>query len=92
MTELVWLTVAEAAELLRTKKLSPVEYNPTASADLFRAFLLRTFAGDHATIRFVQKAFGYSLTGETRPFPYDDPLFGLPKRDDLAFVVLEKAL
>lgn len=35
---------------------------------------------------------GYALTGETRPFPYDDPLFGLPQRDDLAFVVLEKAL
>lgn len=33
---------------------------------------------------------GYALTGETRPFPYDDPLFGLPQRDDLAFVVLEK--
>ncbi len=26
MTELAWLTVADAAELLRTKKLSPVEY------------------------------------------------------------------
>jgi len=35
---------------------------------------------------------GYSLTGERRPFPMDDPRFGLPKRDDLEFVVLEKAL
>ena len=35
---------------------------------------------------------GYALTGETRPFPYDDPLFGLPQREDLEFVVLEKAL
>ena len=26
MTDLAWLTVAEAAELLRGKKLSPVEY------------------------------------------------------------------
>ena len=26
MTELAWLTVADASELLRTKKLSPVEY------------------------------------------------------------------
>ena len=26
MTELAWLTVAQAAELLRTRKLSPVEY------------------------------------------------------------------
>jgi ribosomal protein S18 acetylase RimI-like enzyme len=35
---------------------------------------------------------GYALTGRTAPFPMDDPRFGLPKRDDLAFVVLEKAL
>ncbi len=35
---------------------------------------------------------GYRLTGEERPFPLTDPRFGLPKRDDLAFVVLAKAL
>jgi GNAT superfamily N-acetyltransferase len=35
---------------------------------------------------------GYALTGEVRPFPMDDPRFGLPKRVDLAFVVLEKRL
>jgi ribosomal protein S18 acetylase RimI-like enzyme len=35
---------------------------------------------------------GYALTGETSPFPYDDQLFGEPFRDDLMFVVLEKAL
>jgi ribosomal protein S18 acetylase RimI-like enzyme len=35
---------------------------------------------------------GYALTGERRPFPYDEPLFGVPKRPDLEFVVLEKAL
>ena len=34
---------------------------------------------------------GYALTGQRRPFP-DDPRFGLPKRDDLEFVVLEKKL
>lgn len=35
---------------------------------------------------------GYALTGETLPFPYDDERFGRPRRADLAFVVLEKAL
>jgi GNAT superfamily N-acetyltransferase len=35
---------------------------------------------------------GYGLTGERRPFPATDPRFGLPKRDDLEFVVLEKRL
>ncbi len=35
---------------------------------------------------------GYAQTGERRPFPYDEPMFGVPKRPDLEFVVLEKAL
>ena len=33
---------------------------------------------------------GYTLTKETRPFPYGDERFGRPLRDDLYFVVLEK--
>lgn len=35
---------------------------------------------------------GYTRTGETQPFPYGDARFGLPKRDDLYFVVLRKPL
>lgn len=35
---------------------------------------------------------GYTLTGKTLPFPYGDPRFGRPLRDDLHFVVLEKNL
>ena len=35
---------------------------------------------------------GYARTGETRPFPYADLRFGQPARDDLEFIVLEKAL
>jgi ribosomal protein S18 acetylase RimI-like enzyme len=35
---------------------------------------------------------GYSLTGVTEPFPYGDNRFGIPLRDDLAFLVLEKRL
>ena len=35
---------------------------------------------------------GYALTGETRPFPLDDPRFGLPTTRDLAFVVLARTL
>jgi GNAT superfamily N-acetyltransferase len=34
---------------------------------------------------------GYAPTGETRPFPYGDEAFGVPRRDDLVFVVLAKA-
>ena len=35
---------------------------------------------------------GYAPTGEMRPFPYGDERFGMPKRDDLYFVVLAKSL
>lgn len=35
---------------------------------------------------------GYAATGETLPFPYGDPRFGLPKRDDLLFIVMERPL
>ena len=35
---------------------------------------------------------GYRPTGETRPFPHGDERFGLPRYDDLQFVVLEKTL
>ncbi|MEO6264639.1 MAG: GNAT family N-acetyltransferase [Luteimonas sp.] len=33
---------------------------------------------------------GYRRTGIKKPFPYGDARFGLPKRDDLRFEVLEK--
>jgi GNAT superfamily N-acetyltransferase len=35
---------------------------------------------------------GYRRTGVLKPFPYGDTRFGIPKRDDLRFEVLEKSL
>jgi GNAT superfamily N-acetyltransferase len=35
---------------------------------------------------------GYALTGDWRPFPAGDPRFGIPVRDDLRLMVLEKPL
>ena len=35
---------------------------------------------------------GYAPTGERRPFPLDNPRFGLPRTRELEFVVLEKWL
>jgi ribosomal protein S18 acetylase RimI-like enzyme len=35
---------------------------------------------------------GYRRTGITKPFPYGDARFGIPKRDDLRFEILEKVL
>jgi len=35
---------------------------------------------------------GYACTGERRPFPHADPRFGLPRRADLEFLVMERLL
>lgn len=35
---------------------------------------------------------GFRHTGRSEPFPYGDDRFGLPRRDDLDFVVLEQPL
>lgn len=35
---------------------------------------------------------GYRRTGEIKPFPYADARFGVPRRPDLGFIVLERTL
>lgn len=52
---------------------------------------IRVFPQRDTLIAWYERL-GYRTTGETAPFPYDDPRLGLPKRDDLYFVVMEKAL
>jgi putative DNA primase/helicase len=44
--------------------LAPLNYNPDAQAPLFESFMNRTFGGDDALVRYVQRALGYSLTGK----------------------------
>ncbi|HEY2858312.1 MAG TPA: GNAT family N-acetyltransferase [Terracidiphilus sp.] len=44
-----------------------------------------------ALIAWYQRR-GYTLTGETEPFPYGDSRFGTPLRDGLEFLILEKQL
>ena len=46
-------------------KLVPVEYNPDAVAPTWEGFLDRIMAGDQDLIQFLQRAIGYSLTGDT---------------------------
>jgi putative DNA primase/helicase len=47
-------------------KLGPVEYDPDAKAPRWLQFLDEIFNGDMDIIEFVQRAVGYSLTGDTR--------------------------
>lgn len=45
--------------------ITPVEYDPDAEAPVFDQALEDIFAGDHALIDYLQRWFGYSLTGLT---------------------------
>jgi ribosomal protein S18 acetylase RimI-like enzyme len=43
----------------------------------------------HELIAWYERR-GYRLTGELKPFPYGDERFGLPRREDLRFVVMRR--
>jgi len=47
-------------------KLAPVEYDPTARAPRWERFLMEIMGGDEELVEFLQRAVGYSLTGDTR--------------------------
>lgn len=56
------------------------------------AFVEMTVIARRAELVAWYERRGYRQTGERRPFPMEDPRFGLPKTEDLGFVVLEKAV
>jgi ribosomal protein S18 acetylase RimI-like enzyme len=56
-----------------------------------RAMRMTVIVQREALIAWYERR-GYARTGETEPFPYGDARFGLPKRDDLHFIVLRKPL
>lgn len=50
----------------RLTKKSPVHYDPTARCDRFLSFIHEVTSGDTDKARFLQKAFGYGISGDTR--------------------------
>ena len=59
------------------------------------------FGAAHMTIRVLEGRdtliawygrLGYTPTGELEPFPYGDERLGLPRRDDLRFLLMDKVL
>lgn len=70
-----------------------VEAAHAALADRFGARRVRisVFPQRETLIAWYQRL-GYRPTGDTLPFPYGNPRFGLPRRDDLYFVVMEHEL
>ena len=70
-----------------------VETAHAAMADRFGALRVRiSVLPQRETLIAWYERLGYRLTGDTLPFPYGNPRFGLPKRDDLYFVVMERGL
>lgn len=64
-----------------------------AMADRFAARRVRiSVIPQRETLIGWYERLGYAATGETLPFPYGDERFGLPLRDDLSFIVMEKSL
>ncbi|WP_427365893.1 phage/plasmid primase, P4 family [Candidatus Caldatribacterium saccharofermentans] len=47
-------------------KMAPVTYNPTAKAPRWEKFLREIFPGNPELVEFVQRALGYSITGDVR--------------------------
>lgn len=47
-------------------RLAPVEYDPDATCERFEQFLLEVMAGDTEMVDYLQRAIGYSMTGDTR--------------------------
>ncbi len=47
-------------------RLSPIVFDPTATCRVFDTFLEETFAGDAEMLKYIQRLFGYCLTGSTK--------------------------
>jgi GNAT superfamily N-acetyltransferase len=78
------------AKGLGAKLIAAAEYHAVAGFGA-RAIEMTVIRLRKELIAYYERR-GYALTGEERPFPLDDPRFGLPRTRDLAFVVLLKAL
>ena len=50
----------------RLTKLTEVDYDPDALCPRWISFLDEVFEGDQERIRYLQKAFGYAMSGDTR--------------------------
>jgi N-acetylglutamate synthase-like GNAT family acetyltransferase len=69
-----------------------VEAEHTARAVFSASIMEMTVIRQRTELIAYYERRGYTLTGETRPFPLDDERFGLPVTSDLSFVVLAKRL
>jgi GNAT superfamily N-acetyltransferase len=104
----VWLEPEAKTELSGAWHLGLLSVDPRLQArQLGRGLLTAAedFARDHGAKRIRMSVInvrdtllawyerrGYVPTGESEPYPYGDDRFGRPLRDDLLFLILEKAV
>jgi putative DNA primase/helicase len=50
----------------RITKMAPIPYHPDAKCPIWDTFLLKLFDGNMEDVKVLQRAIGYSLTGDTR--------------------------
>ena len=50
----------------RLTKISSVKYDPEAKSERWDAFIREIMSGDEEKAKFLQKAFGYGISGDTR--------------------------
>lgn len=60
------LRLREHAQADLLTKLCAMPYLPSAACPIWERFLLEIFDGDEELVAFVQRALGYSLTGQTK--------------------------
>ena len=86
------LTVDPTWQTQGLGKFLIVEAERFASQQLGARWMEMTVIRQRDSLIDYYRRRGYAATGEERPFPVEDARFGLPRRRDLSFVVLNKQL
>ena len=86
------LTVDPQRQAIGLGRLMLAAAEGHAAAGLGASRIEMTVIAQRTELIAWYKRRGYVLTGERRPFPFGEPRFGKPRREDLEFVVLEKLL
>jgi ribosomal protein S18 acetylase RimI-like enzyme len=86
------LTVRPTLQSAGIGRALVAEVERIAARELGATVMRMTVIAQRAELIAWYERRGYARTGEREPFPYGDPRFGRPRRDDLVFEVMRKPL